>query len=154
MLWNDLYDYWKSKHVDGRPPSRQEIDPVVEIPRLVPYLLLIDNTPEGFRYRLFGSLIAERTGLDLRGKLLGSTGFGEKVAGPWRDTIGAAFAERASKLIHLHVDQAGADVLIVFLPLVASSGETEMLLVGAFNEIALQPPFNIEGLTPLEISLS
>ncbi len=52
MPWNDLYAYWKSKHRDGRPPARVDLDPVMEIPQLARSLILFDIVPEGFRYRL------------------------------------------------------------------------------------------------------
>ena len=39
------------------------------------------------------------------------------------------------------------------LPLVLENGETEMLLVGAFHEGRLEPPYRVEGLKPLDISL-
>ena len=41
--WKQLYDYWLSKHVRGRPPTRQEIDPPVEVPRLIANMMLVEN---------------------------------------------------------------------------------------------------------------
>ena len=155
MLWNELYAYWKSKHVDGKPPSRAAIDPIVEIPRLVSNLLLIDKAPEGYRYRLLGSELARRSGLDLTGKLVGSTGLSEQIALPWRTTVTAAFEEQRPQLVLLHVaPQRKAEVLLLLLPLVASTGETEMLLVGAFSDEPLEPPFRVADLQPVDISLS
>jgi hypothetical protein len=38
-LWKELPVYWQANHVDGRPPSRQDIDPAVDLPHLVANLL-------------------------------------------------------------------------------------------------------------------
>jgi len=40
--WKQLYEYWLSKHVGGRPPARHELDPPVDVPRLIPNIMLID----------------------------------------------------------------------------------------------------------------
>ena len=60
-----LLDYWDSKRRDGRLPRRADIDPL-EIPSLLPHIMLIDRLaePERFRYRLVGTAIVEiRQGL-------------------------------------------------------------------------------------------
>ena len=53
--WRQLYRYWQSKHVEGRPPSRADIDPITEIPRLVANLMLIDSVGDDFIYRFVGT---------------------------------------------------------------------------------------------------
>jgi hypothetical protein len=65
--WRQLYQYWQSKWVDGRPPSRADIDPIVDIPQLTKNLVLIDARND-FIYRLVGSEIVERHGLDMTGR--------------------------------------------------------------------------------------
>ena len=48
--------YWRSK-LAGRPmPARRDIDPI-DMPRLLPYVMLIDvlSRPLDFRYRLIGT---------------------------------------------------------------------------------------------------
>ena len=53
-----FYDYWQSKHRDGRLPGRQDIDPL-EIPDLLPHVSILDVVGEGdamrFRFRLVGT---------------------------------------------------------------------------------------------------
>jgi hypothetical protein len=51
-----LYEFWLRKRGDRPFPSRRDIDPV-EIPHLLPYIVLIDVLPEmpRFRYRLSGT---------------------------------------------------------------------------------------------------
>ena len=55
--------YWRSKQVDSRLPSRSDIRPE-EVPRLLPYLFLVDVTrrPIGFRFRLVGTAFTEWSG--------------------------------------------------------------------------------------------
>ena len=154
MPWSELYAYWKSKHVDGRPPSRRSIEPIGEIPRLAPRLMLIDIVPEGYRYRLVGSEIVRRSGFDLTGKLVGSTGHGMDIKSEWYVEIDDAFRSRCPKLLLLRIAPAlKVQILMLALPLVLENGETEMLLVGAFHEGRLEPPYRVEGLKPLDISL-
>ena len=48
--------YWESKVIDGRIPSRSDIDPL-DIPELLPQIILLDvsQTPWDFRFRLIGT---------------------------------------------------------------------------------------------------
>lgn len=65
-----LYAYWDDKRA-GRPyPAREDIDPL-ELKFILGNLLLLDveySPALRFRYRLFGSEIAHRQGLDMTGK--------------------------------------------------------------------------------------
>lgn len=66
----EAYLYWKSKCRDGRLPSRTDIDPI-DIPKILPATLLLDvERTQGspvFRFRLFGTALVERSGVDLTG---------------------------------------------------------------------------------------
>jgi hypothetical protein len=66
-----FYDYWQAKGRDGRLPGRQDIDPV-EIPELLPWMILVDPVTTGgsrrFRIRLVGTGIVARAGRDATGK--------------------------------------------------------------------------------------
>jgi hypothetical protein len=52
----EAYAYWQGKLKGRAMPSRRDIDPV-EMPRLLPYVMLIDvmAEPLDFRYRLVGT---------------------------------------------------------------------------------------------------
>ncbi|WP_417514794.1 PAS domain-containing protein [Minwuia sp.] len=52
-----IHEYWCSKRVCDRIPDRSDVDPVVEIPRLLGnvWLLDVETDPRRFRYRLLGS---------------------------------------------------------------------------------------------------
>src|SRR3954447_24267311 len=76
--WRQLYNYWLSKHVDGRPPARADIDPLTEIPRLVANLMIIDAVAEEFIYRFAGTEVVTLTGEEVTGRAAGlSRKFGQ-----------------------------------------------------------------------------
>lgn len=64
-----LYAYWDTKRRGRRYPQRGDIEPL-ELKFILGSLILIDIEPEPlrFRYRLFGSEIAQRQGFDMTGK--------------------------------------------------------------------------------------
>jgi hypothetical protein len=67
----EAHAYWSGKIVDGRLPSRRDID-ATEIPRLLPNLFLLDvvsGTPTRYRFRLVGTRIAQIEG-EHRGRYL------------------------------------------------------------------------------------
>lgn len=65
-----LYRYWLSKAPPDRLPSRNDIDPV-DIPQLLPWIVLVDVVRGGaalrLRHRLIGTGIVERVGRDVTG---------------------------------------------------------------------------------------
>lgn len=67
----EAYGYWQSKRRDGLLPARADIDPL-EIPRLLPYVLLseISLSPFQVRFRLMGTEAAAMNNLDITGKTL------------------------------------------------------------------------------------
>jgi hypothetical protein len=67
MAWRELYSYWRGLESQGGPPSRADIDPPLQIPRLLPNLMLIDAIDGRFRMRLVGSEVARRAGRDPTG---------------------------------------------------------------------------------------
>ncbi len=66
-----LWTYWRERRGGRRMPRRRDIDPV-HIPKLLPYLQLVERIePERrFRYRLTGSAIVEAYGRELTGKFI------------------------------------------------------------------------------------
>lgn len=67
-----LLQYWRSKCVGGRLPTRRDIDPVA-LPYILPNLFIVDvRTDEEprrrFRFRLFGTELARVHGRDLTGR--------------------------------------------------------------------------------------
>jgi len=146
--WKELLVYWQVKHVDGRPPSRRDIDPAVDLPRLVANLLIADVVPEGYRYRLVGSAIVERHKQEMTGKLAGSSQFMQRVKPQLFESYDAVRTEQKPRLVKTGAaaaDYARAETII--LPLVAKTGETEMLLVGVFYDRRFDTTDHIDYLT-------
>lgn len=63
-----LYSYWADKRGDRRFPARRDIDPL-DFAYVLGWVTLVDVTynPTRFRFRLYGSELAHRIGLDLTG---------------------------------------------------------------------------------------
>lgn len=64
------YEYWLSKKGDRPFPSRADFDPLIEMPQLSRYIVLLDvqQDPLDFRYRLIGSAIRENMAADFTGR--------------------------------------------------------------------------------------
>jgi|SRR5579864_1410049 len=69
-LQRQMYDYWQRKRVGRRMPRRRDIDPV-DIPRLLPNILISEVVPSSgrarYRYRLAGTAIVRAFGRDPTG---------------------------------------------------------------------------------------
>lgn len=65
----EAFHYWQSKLAGRAMPLRRDIDPV-EIPKLLPYLMLLDvlREPPDFRYRLIGTELCNISRRDYTGK--------------------------------------------------------------------------------------
>lgn len=64
------YRYWRQKAGERRMPCRADIDPI-EIPKLLPHVMLVDVLPEGrYRYRLIGTENARAHGINATGRFL------------------------------------------------------------------------------------
>lgn len=145
--WKELLEYWRAKHVDGRPPGRKDIDPAIDIPRLAANLLIADIVPEGYRYRLVGSAIVERHQEDMTGKLAGTSKFLERVR---RELIANYDAVRTLQRPKMMNSGAAAtdhsSAVTIILPLLGQNGDTEMLLIGVFYDRRFEPIDHIDYL--------
>jgi len=70
MAWRELYSYWRGCHVDGVAPGRADIDPPMDIPKLLPNIIIFDRVDGHFRIRLAGSEVVRRAGRDATGMIL------------------------------------------------------------------------------------
>lgn len=66
-----LWTYWLGRCRDGALPARRDLDPL-DIPFALSRLALVDvlRAPLRFRFRLMGTDIVSRMGVDLTGKML------------------------------------------------------------------------------------
>lgn len=78
----EIYDYW-SKHRGGRTmPSRADLDPLRQIPRLLRHVQLVESIDGGkrFRVRVVGTRIVEAMGHDGTGRYLDESFSGERLS--------------------------------------------------------------------------
>lgn len=66
-----VYDYWQAKRGARAMPARVDVDPG-ELRSELPYLMLTDVVDGGrrFRYRLFGTAVADAFGMDPTGRFV------------------------------------------------------------------------------------
>jgi hypothetical protein len=67
----DLYSYWLATRAPRGIPARRDINPA-DIPKLLPFLVLVENVDGQLRYRLVGSGITRAAGYDPTGCAVGS----------------------------------------------------------------------------------
>jgi len=152
MSCTDLLAYWRSKHANGVPPSRADLDPVSEIPKLVRGLMLVDCATEGYRFRLIGSDLVSRAGGDGTGRLVKSAPYPTAVLDRWIEFMDRAVQTREPQLTRSYL-KGGGTILTLILPLVSANGSTEMLLGGAFPESATEGVWQPETIERLDIAL-
>lgn len=82
-----LYDYWDSRRAGRRYPARADIDPV-EFAFALGNVTLVEvlYDPLRFRFRLMGTLMAQRVGEDLTGRMVD-----ELPNGAYRDQLLTAY---------------------------------------------------------------
>ena len=128
-----FFRYWLSKCVDGRPPSRKDIDPLVEIPNLCPNIIMIDVLPDGYRFRLVGSENTLRWGVELTGQRLDP---GNPVVRdfliPMYDQVAADWKPRT--VVARMAEGSRSKLLVIMTPLVNAHGKTECLFGAVFYE--------------------
>ena len=141
MAWRDLYEYWLGKHCDGVPPSRADIDPLFEIPKLLPNLYLVDVEPDGFRFRLVGSEITKRAGRDTTGRAIDRSLLSEESLASWLKIMRLTAHEQRPVLYCFSARARTAfNALGILMPLLNEAGATNMLIGGVFFGAAKQLP--------------
>jgi hypothetical protein len=135
MSWRELLAYWRDHHDGTRAPSRGDLDPPLEVPALVPHLMLVENLAAGFRLRLVGTEVARRAGKDLTGVVLQATSLeGQSIP----EFI--AFLKRVVSTAAPLLYSVGRNPESAFggtgllLPLPGRSGKVEMVLGGVFYD--------------------
>jgi len=151
LHWKKLYDYWLSKHHGGRPPSRGDIDPIVDIPRLAKNLILLDAR-NGFIFRLVGSEVARRHGFDMTGQRAGTSGKAPKAVDEWKAALNYVSCELKPRLLASRIGQNEiAQNVMLILPLVDREGKIEMILVGSFYNEHFKPGTHVDDMVVREV---
>jgi hypothetical protein len=136
MAWRELYSYWRGCHIGDRPPSRADIDPPIDIPKLLPNLIIFDRVGALFRVRLAGSEVVRRGGGDATGRTLD----GDMTSYDGMVTL-IALLERVTATGEpvIYSVARGNDTAFgaigILLPLSGADGGAEMVLGGVFYRI-------------------
>lgn len=126
-----LYDYWAERRRGRTFPSRQDIDPV-ELRFAIGNMTLLDvlHDPVRFRFRLVGTLMAQRMGFDHTGKMID-----EITDVEYRDSLITAYRQiidgrRPSTVLYERViDGKPRRFEVLRLPLSADGDTINMLLL-------------------------
>jgi hypothetical protein len=126
-----LYAYWDDRRGDREFPGRSDIDPL-DMRYALGNISLVDvlHEPLRFRYRLHGSIVVERIGIDMTGR------FVDDIAEPDR----RAFVEENFRTVvtgrqplarrgHRMLDQRPWNFDSIILPLGEADGAINMLLI-------------------------
>ena len=150
--WRLLHRYWLSKHIDGRPPARADIDPITEIPRLVANLMIVDAVEDDFIYRFVGTEVVAQTGEDMTGRPVGMSRKYGPIRSTWRGALDRAKEKQQPQLlIYRFGPQAGARQAVLLLPLHAAPGGVFKILGGAFSSGDFPPGLRVDGISVQEI---
>lgn len=84
----ELHAYWDDRRAGKPMPSRADIDPL-DIPRLLPHLILVDVAPgtKRLRARLVGTKVVEMYGRDYTGEYFDEIDFGHRRAAIEHDYV-------------------------------------------------------------------
>jgi hypothetical protein len=136
------YDYWLGKQRalgdTEMLPARRDLDPVIDIPRLVPHLMLMDvqADPLDFRYRLVGSALRRHMSQDWTGRFLSDIPFQRAGSMVWDNNV-RVLSDRRPLLARPPYIGPHKDFLFVesvILPL-AGDGQTIDMLMFAVDFI-------------------
>lgn len=131
----ELYAYWESKCAGRTMPSRNDIDPI-DIPRLLPNLILFDVEPGTLRLkaRLVGTRVVQMYGRDYTGEYLDEIDFGERSAAILHDYLTCVATRHVYVSEHSFWTIRGADYRIerMITPL-SDDGETVNLLMAGLD---------------------
>ena len=150
--WKQLYQYWLDKHVDGRPPGRADLDPVLEIPKLLSRIFLVDILPEGLVYRLVGSGLEQGMGETMTGRAIGTIGKYQDVSKNWINAVEFVRDNGMPRmLVPKFAEGIRASGVAIFLPLRGADGGTAMVLGAYFRQGTFPYGTQIEALSVVEI---
>jgi hypothetical protein len=150
--WKALHRYWLLKHREGRPPSRKDLDPLIEIPSLVANVVLLTLQDGSYRYTLVGSEVVRRAGVDMTGRMIGLTITAPEMRDQWRAALDTVSREQKPQLFLSKMPEGvTARYVTIMLPLVAASGATEKILAGLFFHGYVPPGKLVPGLSPLDL---
>lgn len=146
-LLRAIHAYWLDKCGDRTMPARNDLDPV-DIPALLPNLVLVDVLPPDgrLRARLVGTWIVNQFGRDDTGRFLDEVDFGEAQEEIVREYSAAAAGALAVCSDHRYRNLGGHiyDIERLILPLSEDGKTVTMLLIALdFTERVSTPPSHL-----------
>ena len=141
-----LFDYWSGRRDGSGLPARRDIDPL-DIPQLLPHLMLIDVTLPGqvpakrsgdcvpeLRYRLVGTALVRHMGRDTTGLTVGEAYIGTDWEKIHEDYLYVVSRGRPCLRHNQGVgkDSRTFDYQRLLLPLASDGGCVDMILAAAF----------------------
>ncbi|MGE5147400.1 MAG: PAS domain-containing protein [Candidatus Eiseniibacteriota bacterium] len=136
---NRVYAYWLDKKGQRRAPARADLDPI-EIPALMPHLLLLDveSSPRRFRFRLVGTAIVNGLGRDLTGRYLDELKMNKVQRAMFAEYQRVADTAEAACTTWEYTRDDGRHVRLerLVLPLSGDGSVIDMLLVGIVFDAA------------------
>jgi hypothetical protein len=131
--WEELYRYWRSKTVDGLPPRRADIDPMIDLTHMASNLILIEFTQEGAAYRLVGTDVVRHFGVDHTGKGVGTSGADPKQVDAWRISVEAVARDGSPHMLVSHYPGAAkSQTIALILPLSPDADGVKRVFGGTF----------------------
>jgi hypothetical protein len=131
--WEELYRYWLVRHVDGCPPTRADIDPMIDLHQMASNLIVIDIRPEGPEYRLIGSQVVDHFGVDATGKQVGASSVDSIQLDAWRAAVDAtAHEQRPRLLVSYYRNAERTKVIAVLMPLAPDAVGVVKLFAATF----------------------
>jgi len=133
LFLREFYEYWSSKCRQNRLPARADMSPA-DIPRLLPYLYLVDveRDPLRFRFRLVGTRVCEWFGHDATGSYVDDPLDGDLDLG-MAEVYRQVVESRVPRYVHRDIAELGTLVHCfdrLVLPLVGEDGAVEKLICG------------------------
>lgn len=157
MAWRELYSYWHGLQSEGHPPSRADIDPPLQIPRLLPNLMLIDAVNGDFQMRLVGSEVSRRAGRDPTGLRLDPQVIRDRGIPAFVGFLQKTVETRSPVIYSVERgDQTAFGAIGLLLPLSGPDHEVTMIFGGLFYETSRMRALSTEWTpgTLTELSLA
>ena len=124
--------YWESIRSGRALPRRCDIDPT-QIPRLLPYIMLVDvlAEPLDFRFRLVGTVIDAITSRSLRGQRFSENARLAHGSNIWNDytTVSETRQPLTGRVDYIGSDRFVRDVRHCLMPLSETGGTVTMIFV-------------------------
>lgn len=133
MAWRELYSYWRDRHVDGVAPTRADIDPPIDIPKLLPNIIIFDRVDGHFRIRLAGSEVVRRAGRDATRLVLDEEMKDYHGIDTLLGFLGRVIATGEPIIYSVaRGNDTAFGAIGILLPLTGADGRPEMVLGGVF----------------------